>query len=113
MYEKLQAVVGTLFVDLDGTVLHSETEKPLEGAVEKLKSSRDKGWMIVLTTYRGNPWGKHHKYGVLSTLSTLRLLDIPFDEIVWNSPSPRVLINDEPCHAIPHQHNGSWTAYDF
>ena len=113
MADKIEIVKGTLFVDLDGTVLHSKTEHVLEEAVEKLKTAKANGWQIIITTFRGSQWGKDHKFGVPSTLSTLRLHDIPFDDIVWNSPSPRVIINNEPCYAIPHKRDGSWESYDF
>ena len=102
---------GTLFVDLDGTVIDSRTNTFLPGAVEYFAEAKTDGWKIVVTTYRGANWPSGHKFSIDETLNQLTLADFRYDNIIWDSPSPRVLINDAECQAISHECNTSWEEY--
>lgn len=106
-------VKGTLFVDLDGTVLNSVNEEPLPCAVEKINKAFDDGYMIVITTYRGDNYPTVNPYSRLSTSRTLKAIGLKYHHIIWNSPSPRILINDDVCGAIQHKPNTGWEEYEF
>lgn len=87
---------GTIFIDLDGTLIKhvpvpSETGDDIEilkGAPEKLKEFREKGYYLILTTSR-----PHHKtFGIINKLKSL---GIEFDQIICDLPvGPRHMIND-------------------
>jgi len=104
----IQVSKGTKFIDLDGTVLHTETEKPLPGAVEKINKAYDDGAMIVLTTFRGANWDIIHPFSIPNTGRMLKSIGLKYHQIVWDSPSPRTIINDEEVHAIKHPCNSGW-----
>ena len=108
----IRGVCGTMFVDLDGTVLNCSTENALPCAVQKINAAYDKGWMIVITTMRGDGY-VNEQLRCRETVQTLRLLGLKYHHIVWNCPSPRVVINDEGCSAIKHPRDGSWEGYEF
>ncbi len=87
---------GTVFCDLDGTVVKhvpipSETGddiKVLEGSVEKLREFRAKGYYLVLTTSRAGA-------NIFRVIDVLRAKGLEFDQIVCDLPiGPRHLIND-------------------
>lgn len=91
-----EAKKGTVFVDLDGTLVKhvevpSETGeeiKLLPGSVEKLKEFQERGLMIVLTTSR-----PQHK--IIHVAAKLRAAGLVFDQIISDLPlGPRHLIND-------------------
>jgi len=109
----LTIVRGTLFIDLDGTVLRSTDETPLPGAVDKINEAYDNGFMIVITTYRGNNYLAPHKYSVSETLQTLKVAGLKYTDIIWDSPSPRVVINDDVCGHIQHPKDADWSEYNF
>lgn len=102
---------GTLFVDLDGTVIDSNTNKFLPGAVDYFSAAQRDGWRIIITTYRGENWPIEHVFGVNATLNQLDTAGFKYDGIVWDSPSPRVLINDAVAQAIQHTPNKEWGEY--
>ena len=110
---KIIVVKGTLFVDLDGTVLHSETEKPLPYAVEKINKAYDDGYMIVLTTFRGANWVISSPYSIPNTQRTLKIIGLKSHHIVWDSPSPRIIINDDGVAAYQHPCNKGWEEVEF
>jgi len=106
-------VRGTLFIDIDGTIVDHGTDVPLPGAVEKINEAYDKGYMIVLTTLRGEGYTTQSKFSCPETLRLLRAIGVKYHTVIWNCPSPRIVINDEGAAAIKHPANGSWAGYAF
>jgi hypothetical protein len=104
----IEVAKGTLFIDLDGTALHSDTEEPLPYAVEKINKAYDEGYMVILTTFRGANWEISSSYSIPNTMRTLKIIGLKHHLIVWDSPSPRIIINDEEVVAYQHPCNGSW-----
>jgi uridine kinase len=87
---------GTVFCDLDGTIIKhvpvpTETGEEillLEGSVEKLKEWRKKGYLIILCTSR-------QFIKTFGILNKLRSKGIIFDQVICDLPvGPRFLIND-------------------
>jgi uridine kinase len=87
---------GTIFCDLDGTVIKhvavpsgsGEDIELLDGSVEKLKEFRLKGYHIVLTTSRSQA-------NIFGVLEKLRLMGLECDQVICDLPvGPRHLIND-------------------
>lgn len=78
----------TLFIDIDGTLIHQNTKELLPYTFEKLKDWKSSGHKIVFTT--ACPEDK---------LST-NVLELPHDHILYNLTSgPRYVINDhKPYH---------------
>lgn len=109
----IKLVKGTLFVDLDGTVLHSKTEDPLPFAVDKINKAYDQGYMIVITTFRGYNWDVASPYSVVNSERVLKSIGLKFHNIVWDSPSPRIIINDDVVAAYQHPQDGSWEKIAF
>lgn len=106
--EVIEIVKGTLFIDLDGTVLHTETEEPLPYAVEKINKAYDDGYVVILTTFRGVNWEISSIYSVPNTERTLKSIGLKWHKIIWDSPSPRIIINDDDVAAYRFPCNGSW-----
>jgi len=104
---------GTLFIDIDGTILHSDTEQPLSGAIEKINKAYNDGFRIVLTTFRGGEWKITHRFSKINTERTLKSINLKFHEIIWDSPSPRIIINDDQVLAIKHEKDKSWDYINF
>ena len=105
--EVIEIVKGTLFIDLDGTILHTETEEPLPYAVEKINKAYDEGYIIILTTFRGVNWKIFSPYSLQNTEKTLKIIGLKWHKIIWDSPSPRI-INDESVVAYQYPQNKSW-----
>lgn len=99
---------GTLFIDLDGTVFHDETEEPLSQAIEKINKAYDDGFIIILTTYRGENWDVTNRFSKVNTLRLLKMHELKYHHIIWDSPSPRIVINDDVCGAYQHPRNEGW-----
>jgi len=87
---------GTIFCDLDGTLIkHVPVPSPtggdielLSGSVEKLKDFRDNGYVVVLTTGRTQS-------NIFGVLEKLRAVGLEFDQIICDLPiGVRHLIND-------------------
>ena len=85
---------GTIFCDLDGTLIEHEDNPStiginlLSGSVEKINSWAEKGYFIVLVTAR-SPLNKDYLKAELARK------DIKYDELVMGLPSgPRIVIND-------------------
>lgn len=104
---------GTLFIDIDGTIVNAGTEEPLPFAVEKINKAYDDGYMIVITTLRGSGFVNDSKYACVETERLLKSIGLKYHHIVWNCQSPRIVINDEGAVAINHRGNTSWEKYDF
>lgn len=101
-------IKGTLFIDIDGTILHASTEEPLPYAIEKINQAYDDGYVIILTTLRGENWQVTNRFSKVNTLRLLKALGLKYHHIIWDSPSPRIIINDDRAGAYHHPTNGSW-----
>lgn len=100
---------GAYFIDIDGTIFQHGTDRPLEGAIEQVNALYDAGAMIVLTTRRGSKeWKGHRIYDEEPTLRALRASRIKYHTILWDVPSPRIVINDSGAYGIPHPKNVYW-----
>ncbi len=98
-------IKGTIFCDLDGTLIEHEDipsyEAPLKvlpGTIEKLKNWRDEGYSLILTTSRKLENEKE-------LIEALKTANISYDRLIMEIPSgPRYLINDRKPSAIltPH-----------
>lgn len=78
----------TIFIDIDGTLIHQTTKELLPGTLEQLNKWKLYGHKIILTT-------------AIDTSLKDKLLDIlnkykiPYDQIITDlSPGPRYIIND-------------------
>ena len=85
---------GTIFCDLDGTVIVHEDSpstmgiKVLEGATKKLREWYDEGYYIVLTTARNSLNREYLESQLLRN-------NIEYDKLIMDlSSGPRVVIND-------------------
>lgn len=99
---------GTKFIDIDGTILHTETEEPLGNVVSIINKWYDEGHVIVLTTLRGDLFKFPHRLSKGMTESMLRRIGLKYHHILYNCPSPRVVINDDGAEAINHETNKEW-----
>ena len=91
---KLSREKGTIFCDLDGTLIEHEDNPStiginlLSGSVEKINSWAERGYFIVLVTAR-SPLNKDYLKAELARK------DIKYDELVMGlSSGPRIIIND-------------------
>lgn len=85
---------GALFFDLDGTVLKHGTGEPINDTAQTIRSLYKEGYKIIFTTYRGEEnFPGHEIYGKENTLNILDELKIPYDEIIFDLPSPRIFIS--------------------
>jgi ribonucleotide monophosphatase NagD (HAD superfamily) len=103
----IDVISGTLFIDIDGTILKAQTEEPFEKAIETIDSLAEEGWKIILTTLRGDNWSDSHKYGRIRTLATLKRINLKYHAIIWDCPSPRIVLNDEGAFAISSKSNST------
>lgn len=83
-----RAQTYTMFMDIDGTLIHQTDQTLLPGTLEQLHIWKKQGHRIILTT------AKEEKH--LNTLKTLlESYKIPYDQLLSNlSPGPRYIIND-------------------
>lgn len=102
--------MAAYFIDLDGTILQHSTQIPLPGALEYLNQLYRDGHQIIFTTWRGNDvFGKNHPtYSQDVTLKTLKDLGIVYHDILFGIESPRVVVNDDGCHAVNRKSNQPW-----
>jgi hypothetical protein len=93
---KIVVVKGTIFCDVDGTLVNSGTKEPIQENIDQINKAYDDGYKIVLTTFRGNEnWGANSFYNERFSLILFQRIGLKYHQIVWNSPSPRVIINDD------------------
>jgi hydroxymethylpyrimidine pyrophosphatase-like HAD family hydrolase len=98
--------VAAYFIDLDGTFFKWGTQEPLPEAVETIKRLEAEGHRIVWTTLRNA--GEKLK-GYASTIRAFRELGIKSEEIIWDCPSPRIVVNDDGAFAVNVEQNGPLT----
>lgn len=98
--------VATYFVDLDGTFFRFGSLDPLPQAVDTIKRLEAEGHKIVWTTLRNMG---EERLGYTSTILKFRELGIKSEEIVWDCPSPRIVVNDDGAMAVNHNMNAPLT----
>jgi hypothetical protein len=97
---------GTIFCDIDGTLVEHGSGNPILKNIRQVNDAYDKGWLVILTTLRGNKnWPENSLYNQRFTLMLLQRCEIKYHHIIWDSPSPRIVINDEGARAIQPQTN--------
>jgi histidinol phosphatase-like enzyme len=110
---KIQIIKATLFIDIDGTIIDA-AENELPFAIEKINEAYDNDYTIIITTMRGDKYfDEKSRFSKENTLKLLRRLRIKYHEIIWDSPSPRIIINDEGIGTIKHPQYSSWENYNF
>ena len=78
----------TLFIDIDGTLIHQTTRKLLPGTLNKLEYWKYQGHQIVLTSAT-DPLNRNQ------LIELLHEYQIPYDHLILGlSPGPRFIIND-------------------
>ena len=107
----LKAIMsGIYFVDLDGTIFKHGTNDLLPGAQKLLDSILSQGGEIIFTTYRGDEnFSKHKVYSREGAMEGIRYLKIPYKTVIFDISSPRIVVNDDSCHAIQHTTNEGWS----
>ena len=93
--------MSALIFDIDGTLTSFKDHKPLPGAFEMVNRLYDDGHRIIITTRRGDVEFKGHPvYSKQATYAFLRLNELKYHDILFDVPSPRVVINDDGAYAI-------------
>lgn len=83
-----RAKFHTLFLDIDGTLIHDQTGEFLPGSLEKLKEWISQGHTLVLTTARTD-------YSLASVKQLFKETNIPIHQWVTHlPPGPRYVLND-------------------
>ncbi len=100
---------ATFFIDIDGTIIRWSDRKPAENAVETVNAWYEAGHRIVLTTYRGEVIGREQpRFSVASTIKELEDIGLKYHDILFDCPSPRIVINDSGAGAIDHPADAPW-----
>ncbi len=100
---------ATFFIDIDGTIIRWSDRKPAENAVETVNAWYEAGHRIVLTTYRGDVIGAEQpQFSVASTIKDLEDIGLKYHDILFDCPSPRIVINDGGAGAIDHPVDAPW-----
>ena len=101
MNKELEAVDGTLVVDIDGTLCGIRKAEqsyadlvPKKAMLDKLREYHAKGYRILLYTSRNmntykNNVGLINKHTAPVILEWLAKWDVPYDEILFGKPWPR------------------------
>lgn len=83
-----RAQTFSIFIDVDGTLIHQTTKKLLPGTLDKLHYWKSQGHRIILTTATD----MNHRNKLLHTLKEYQ---IPYDDLLLGlPPGPRFVIND-------------------
>ncbi len=96
----------TFFIDIDGTIVRWSDRKPIESAVKTINKWYDAGHRIVITTKRGD-WGDM-SFSEEKTLKELKDIGLKYHDILFDCPSPRIVINDAGAGAIEHPQDADW-----
>lgn len=92
--------MSCFFIDLDGTIFRHGSNELLPGARERIDYIIESGGQIIFVTRRGREFEGHPVYNKESTLKALKELNIPYRDILFDVPSPRIIVNDDGCQAI-------------
>lgn len=94
--------MATYFIDLDGTFFLFGTQEPVPGAVETVKRLEAEGHKIIWATMRIM---SDQKLGYTATIRKFREFGIKSETILWECPSPRIVVNDDGADAVNHVRN--------
>ena len=103
--------MATFIFDLDGTILEHGTGNPIGDSVERINELYDAGHDIILITRRGDREFKDFsKYGERTCKDQLSTLNIKYHHLIFNSTSPRIVINDDGayCLNVKTNHGVEW-----
>ncbi len=102
--------LATIFIDIDGTIIRWSDQKPIESAVKTINAWYDAGHRIVLTTKRGDRIsdGPDCRFSVRKTGEELAEIGLKYHDILFDCPSPRIVINDDGAAAIDHPTDSEW-----
>ncbi len=102
--------LATFFIDIDGTIIRWSDNKPIESAVKTINAWYDAGHRIVITTYRGNRIsdGPDCRFSEENTIKELEKIGLKYHDILFDCPSPRIVINDTGAAAIEHPVDTEW-----
>ena len=105
MSEKL----ATFFIDIDGTIIRWDGS-PIESAVKTINAWYNAGHRIVITTYRGNRIADEVdcRFSEENTRLELKLAGVKYHDILFDCPSPRIVINDDGVGSIDHPKDAEW-----
>jgi hypothetical protein len=110
---------GTIFCDLDGTLLKHGTFEWLPGAEQFLELTKTSNYRLVIMTRRGDQeFEGHHVYGEGPTLDWFIKAQaedkFPYrTELLCNIRSPRILVDDSPLAMIERQTNQGFSDDDL
>lgn len=91
--------MACFFFDIDGTLCKHGTQELLPGALETLTAIKAAGHEIILTTYRSGKF-LSPPFSTQATYEMLRLNQVPYDHILFDIESPRIVINDDGARAV-------------
>lgn len=102
-------MAATFFIDLDGTIFKHGTNDLLPGAQALLDAIVQKGGTIIFTTLRGDKHFPGHKvYSREGAMQGIRTLRVPYETVIFDVDSPRIVINDGGAIGVNHETNGPW-----
>ena len=87
--------MAAYFFDIDGVIFKYGTNQVLDSCQEMLRSLKQQGNSIILTTARKLKDNEPPQLNIENTVKALKDQGIPFDQIIHNVESPRIIINDE------------------
>ena len=101
--------LATFFIDIDGTIIRWSGE-PIESAVKTINAWYDAGHRIVITTYRGDRIADEVdcRFSEKNTRSMLECIGLKYHDILFDCPSPRIVINDSGVASIDHPQDAEW-----
>lgn len=106
--------MATYFIDLDGCIAVHGSNNLLPGAQELLDKIISSGGKIIFTTRRGDKEFKNHKiYCAESARQLVRSLKVPYEALILDVDSPRIVINDSGAIAINHLKNKEWSKLEI
>ncbi|MCK4793324.1 MAG: HAD hydrolase family protein [Desulfobacteraceae bacterium] len=97
---------ATFFIDIDGTIIRWSDGTPIESAVKTINEWYDAGHRIVITTMRGD-WGDM-RWSKEKTFKQLEAIGLKYHDILFDCPSPRIVINDHGVGSIDHPQDAEW-----
>lgn len=87
--------MATYFFDIDGVIFRYGSNQVLENSQKKLAKLKQQGNTIILTTARKPKDNQPPQLNIENTIKALKDQGIPFDQIIHDVESPRIIINDE------------------
>ena len=97
--------MATYFFDIDGVIFKYGSNSPLEGSKAKLEHLKSQGHKIILTTARKAENNNPPHLCIENTKKSLITHSIPYDQIISDVDSPRIIINDEGAYCFSQWRN--------